>query len=67
MPRSVPEECPAEVAALIERCCSPDPAQRPDAAECAAILAQFLPAASGAKSGVLRTSSGAIGRAASGS
>jgi hypothetical protein len=40
--RRVPEECPQEIADLIQRC-QGDASQRPDAQECAQIIAQFVP------------------------
>ncbi len=40
--RRVPEECPQEVADLILRCNGPA-AERPTAAQCANIMADYLP------------------------
>ena len=52
--RRVPEECPQEIADLIQRC-QGDASQRPDAQECAQIIAQFVPSV-----GVRRLSSRSI-------
>lgn len=68
----VPEECPQEIADLIASCTA-DAAERPDAQECAHIIAQFVPNADARRSSS-RSLSGqsprpllkASGRAASG-
>ena len=68
----VPEECPQEIADLIASCTA-DAAERPDAQECAHVIAQFVPGADARRSSS-RSLSGssprpllkASGRAASG-
>lgn len=52
---SVPEECPQEIADLIEQCCQPEPHLRPDAAQCAAVISEFLPP--GYRTGISRAAS----------
>ena len=72
VPDRVPEECPQEIADLIASCTA-DAAERPDAEECAHIIAQFVPSADARRS-ASRSLSGrsprpllkASGRAASG-
>ena len=46
---SVPEECPQEIADLIASCTA-DAAERPDAQECAHIIAQYVPNADARRS-----------------
>ena len=45
----VPEECPQEIADLIASCTG-DAAERPDAQECAHVIAEFVPNALGRRS-----------------
>ena len=72
--RRVPEECPQEIADLIQRC-QGDASQRPDAQECAQIIAQFVPSVGAQKlssrlmagnSACLAPADGQPGRTASG-